>query len=99
VRRGAIGRSYGIYVARLAGVPEEVVENAKVILGSIGRKAKSVPAIQREVPVQGNLFPVTNSGPVQDGHADALKEIREADLERMTPIEALNLLHKIREKI
>jgi DNA mismatch repair protein MutS len=95
VRRGAIGRSYGIYVAKLAGIPEEVVENARVILGSLGRKAKAVPVIHPEGPVQGNLF-LEASG--QD-HNDVLEKLREADLERITPIEALNLLHEIRKKI
>ncbi len=95
VRRGAIGRSYGIYVAKLAGVPEEVVENAKVILGTIGKKAKTVPAAYHDQPVQGSLFHETNPGAA----ADLLGQIRDADLERMTPIEALNLLHKIRENI
>ncbi len=95
VRRGAIGRSYGIYVARLAGVPEEVVENAKDILGTIGKKARTVPAARHDMPVQGSLFHEANP----DASTDVLKEIREADLERMTPIEALNLLHKMKAKI
>lgn len=95
VRRGAIGRSYGIYVARLAGVPEEVVENAKEILGTIGKKAKSVPASRRDMPVQGSLFHEVKP----DVSADLLKDIREADLARMTPIEALNFLHKIKANI
>ncbi|MGI6397590.1 MAG: MutS-related protein [Desulfomonilia bacterium] len=43
VKRGAIGRSYGIYVARLAGVPDEVVDNARIILGALGRRARAVP--------------------------------------------------------
>jgi DNA mismatch repair protein MutS len=95
VRRGAIGRSYGIYVARLAGIPEEVVENAKAILASIGRKARTVPVIHREAPVQGSLF----ADPAGGDHADVLMLIKEADLERITPLEALNLLHEIRKKI
>ena len=95
VRRGAIGRSYGIYVARLAGVPGEVVDNARAILSTIGRKGRSVPVLSRGAPVQGSLFHDDPGGEA----ADALEMIRNVDLERITPLEALNLLHELRKKI
>ena len=95
VRRGAIGRSYGIYVARLAGVPGEVVDNARAILSTIGRKGRSVPVLNRGAPVQESLFHDDPGG----GAADALEMIRSVDLERITPLEALNLLHELRKKI
>ena len=95
VRRGAIGRSYGIYVARLAGVPGEVVDNARAILSTIGRKGRSVPVLNRGAPVQESLFHDDPGG----GAADALEMIRKVDLERITPLEALNLLHELRKKI
>jgi DNA mismatch repair protein MutS len=96
VRRGAIGRSYGIYVARLAGIPEEVVDNARVILGNIGKKGRAVPVIHSsQDPVQGNLF---QDAPAAD-HALIVEKIRGIDLERITPLEALNLLHELRKNI
>jgi len=91
VKRGAIGRSYGIYVARLAGIPDEVVENARAILAGIGRKAKQVPASCRQSPVQSNLF--------EDEDSAIVKEIVQADIENLRPIDALNLLHALKEKI
>jgi DNA mismatch repair protein MutS len=91
VKRGSIGRSYGIYVARLAGIPDEVVDNARVILANIGKKAKQVPAIHQETPVQGSLF--------EDKDSDILKEIVGTDLESLRPIDALNLLYALKEKI
>jgi DNA mismatch repair protein MutS len=95
VRRGAIGRSYGIYVAKLAGIPEEVVDNARAVLGTIGKKGKAVPVIRREAPMQDSMF---SEAPKAE-HAEIIDEIRKIDLERITPLEALNLLHKIRNKI
>jgi DNA mismatch repair protein MutS len=91
LKRGAIGRSYGIYVARLAGVPDEVVEKAKAILASISAKAKSFPAVHRSTPVQASLF--------EDRNFAIIDEILKIDLNRLTPIDALNLFHKLREKI
>ncbi len=91
VKRGAIGRSYGIYVARLAGIPDEVVENARVILANIGKKAKQVPTIYHEALVQGSLF--------ENNHSHILTEILETDLENLRPIDALNLLYALKKKI
>jgi DNA mismatch repair protein MutS len=99
VRRGAIGRSYGIYVARLAGVPEEVVENARIILGAIGRKAKTVPAARQDAPVQESLFHTERPEPADEDHRELVRLIAGIDLERTTPLEALNLLHNLKEKI
>ena len=99
VRRGAIGRSYGIYVARLAGVPEEVVENARIILGAIGRKAKTVPAARQDAPVQESLFHTEGPEPADEDHRELVRLIAGIDLERTTPLEALNLLHNLKEKI
>ncbi|MBN2297603.1 MAG: hypothetical protein JXM72_03365, partial [Deltaproteobacteria bacterium] len=79
------------YVARLAGIPDEVVENARVILANIGKKAKQVPAVHRESPVQGSLFEDTNS--------DILGEIVQTDIESLRPIDALNFLNALKEKI
>jgi DNA mismatch repair protein MutS len=91
LKRGATGRSYGIYVARLAGVPDEVVEKAKTILASISGKAKSLPAVHRSTPVQASLF--------EDKNSEIIDEILKTDPNRLTPIDALSLLHKLREKI
>ncbi len=91
VKRGAIGRSYGIYVARLAGIPDDVVDNARLILANIGKKAKQVPTIYHEAPVQGSLF--------EDNHSEIMKEILDTDLEKLSPIDALNLLYTLKKKI
>jgi DNA mismatch repair protein MutS len=99
VRRGAVGRSYGIYVARLAGIPEEVVENARAVLNAIGRKAKAVPASRQDAPVQESLFSSGRMAADDGEHREIIERIREIDLERITPLDALNLLHIFKEKL
>ncbi len=91
VKRGAVGRSFGIYVARLAGVPDEVIDKAKIILASISSRAKTMPAAQAQTPLQTHLFDTRDTG-IAD-------EILKIDPDTLTPLEALNVLHRLRQKI
>jgi DNA mismatch repair protein MutS len=91
--RGAASRSYGIHVARLAGLPEAVIARSKDILATLEnnqaeREKPSAWAGAGEAaePRQMPLF----SSPEHKLH----EELKRLDLTRMTPIEALNLLHK-----
>lgn len=91
LKRGAVGRSFGIYVARLAGIPEEVVEKARIILAAVSSKAKAMPVVQTHVPTQQGLFEARGTG--------IIDEILKTDPDTLTPLDALNFLHRIREKI
>jgi len=93
VRRGAIGKSYGIHVAKLAGIPEEVIHSARQVLASVDRKAKGVGS-RAEAPVQGSLF-----GDDTSPEHPVIKLISGLDLTRLTPLEALNLLASMKEQI
>jgi len=79
---GGISRSYGIQVARLAGLPQEVIGRAKKILAELERGEMR----RREEEFQLSLF-VPQEPPV-------LKELRKIDLDRLTPLEALELLYR-----
>ena len=96
--RGA-DKSYGIHVGRLAGLPEPVIARAREILANLEASAitsNGEPRLARRAegtgqpsgPPQLNLF-----GEKEDRIA---RELDSLDLERLTPIEALNLLHKWR---
>jgi len=94
---GAASHSYGIHVARLAGLPARVIERAKEILaqleGSDGSRADRFNGRGRnavEAPLQMGLFSA-----VADRFRDRLAEL---DVARLTPIDALNLLHKLSEE-
>ncbi|HWX92592.1 MAG TPA: DNA mismatch repair protein MutS [Terriglobales bacterium] len=97
VEPGAADRSYGIEVAKLAGLPNEVIERAREVLAEhenaerrlTGHLAsdESRPA----PPAQLTIFtPI--SQPV-------LEKLREVDLNRLTPLEALNLLAELKKQI
>jgi len=108
VEAGASDRSYGIHVARLAGVPQGVVARAQEILQNLERDEyggdglprrarKSRTAKGGTVPGGRPLFPPAGASPIDQEPADpataaVLAEIRRQTPERLTPIEALNLI-------
>jgi DNA mismatch repair protein MutS len=100
---GPSDQSYGIHVAKLAGIPGAVVSRAREILFNLekgeldeaGRPRIAVSAPSISNPDQGLLFP-------SDRELAAYREIRETlagcDPSRLTPLEALNLLDRLVEK-
>ncbi|MBM4299444.1 MAG: DNA mismatch repair protein MutS, partial [Deltaproteobacteria bacterium] len=94
---GAASHSYGIHVARLAGMPAAVIERAKEILaqleGGEGSRADRFTGRGQDAadtPFQMGLFSAA-----ADRFGDRLAELEVA---RLTPIEALNLLHELSEE-
>jgi DNA mismatch repair protein MutS len=94
---GGTNRSYGIQVARLAGIPHPVISRAKKILGDIEQSRTGTAATRKsdkylnESHVQMALF----HNPVNE----IARHIQALDISEMTPIEALNYLHSIKEKL
>jgi DNA mismatch repair protein MutS len=84
VRPGGTDRSYGIQVARLAGLPLPVIARAKALLARFEEQGQATADVSDAV--QLGLF-----APAADPIAD---ELRALDLAHLTPIEALNLLVK-----
>ncbi len=90
--RGGADDSYGVEVAALAGVPDSVVKRARVILAELSQGTPApVEAPVRESEGQISLGSIAEH--------DAAEALREANLETMTPIEALNLLFKLKKKV
>ena len=94
---GAASHSYGIHVGRLAGLPSAVIERAKQILQNLESgeaEGKRADLEKREAdvdePVQMALF-----GSVERKLGEELKKL---DVSRLSPIEALNLLHQWSEE-
>jgi len=104
---GATDRSYGIQVAKLAGLPDAVVKRAHQLLSDLadpGSTTKNLSAARnnpsvasKESPQRGAtaeadlpLFAVAAEHPVVD-------ELRKLDLTRLTPLDAFDLLRKLRD--
>ena len=105
---GGADRSYGIQVAKLAGVPDPVIERAKVICEELERAnmsnlAANLPEIpsqhkaKTKKPDDVDLTQMSLFDTVKDD--DIIEEIREIDLTNMTPFEAMNKLYEIQNKI
>ncbi len=94
VEAGAADRSYGIEVAKLAGLPEEVIRRARQVLKEHEAR-ESHPGGKRgdtsSLPPQLTIF-TPLSEPV-------LQRLRETDLNQLTPIQALNLLAELKAQV
>ena len=95
-RRGGTDESYGVHVARLAGVPKEVLKRANEILRSLERKSilGSKKMEKENKQVQAGQLDLYNYK-----LAEIAQELDKIDLNTLTPIDALNTLMKIKEKM
>ena len=89
---GGADQSYGIEVAKLAGVPGRVIDRARDILAELEAGAHSAPAAQGSDPSeQMSLLDV--------GAAQVAEALRKTAVETLTPIEAMNLLYEWKQKL
>nr|WP_245411055.1 DNA mismatch repair protein MutS [Microvirga flavescens] len=92
---GAADRSYGLQVARLAGLPKAVVERAKIILSELENSDRENPkrTLFEDLP----LFAVPARTEAPKVEADALRDALDAiDPDQMTPREALDALYRLK---
>ncbi len=89
---GGADRSYGIHVAQLAGLPEAVIHRAKAVLAQL-ESATSSPHPIRETQ-QSLQFDATLPAP-----HPMLEEVRQMDLFSMTPLDALNRLAVLQQRL
>jgi len=101
IRRGSISGSYGIHVARLAGVPDEIVERAFDILDAINSSNKDteintgdIKKVKKEKAKESDEFNLFNYSIYE-----LAEEIRNIDINNITPIEALNKINMLKDKL
>ena len=101
IRRGGADGSYGIQVARLAGVPESVNDRAKELLKQLEDAdiSKRTQRAKRSVkPVEGQIdFLSMTDEPKRERMV--LEMLRSADITRLTPIDAMNFLYELKQKL
>ena len=110
--RGGADKSYGIQVAKLAGVPDQVIARAKELVEElssadiatkarqIARESANVSQSQRKVvtkPDEVDLNQMTLYDTVKS--EDIIKEIEELQINDITPMEALNILSRMQGKL
>ncbi len=93
---GGTDESYGVHVAKLAGVPKEVTKRANEILKTLERKSilKDTPHTKSEKQKSEGQFDMFNYK-----LAEIAQELDKVDLNELTPIDALNTLVRIKEKM
>ncbi len=99
VQEGAADKSYGIQVARLAGLPAEVIQRAKEILNTLENnsfdlRGKPILAGKSEESgiLQLDLFK-------EDNRLEIIEKLKHLSLEDLTPLQALNLLAELKTKL
>jgi len=105
---GSADRSYGVHVARLAGLPREVTARAWDILAGLeGTPTGQSPHFGTDLTVRGKPFPApsrraTRRDPTQLGlfqePSPVLQELTALDLNALTPLDALNKLYELQRK-
>ena len=108
--KGGADKSYGIQVAKLAGVPESVINRAKEIVGELSdadittrvrdltvqnQESKKKPKAKRYDDV--DLAQISLFDTVKDD--DVLKELEELEISNMTPMDALNTIYRLQNKL
>jgi len=104
IERGGADQSYGIQVARLAGIPEKVIRRAKEILKNLeeheispqGLTATIRKKLVRDVP-QIDIFEILADKASEND--PIINEIKEIDLNKLSPIEAFQYLQKIQNQL
>ena len=91
VKDGSVDKSYGINVATLAGLPKEVIDRANVILNEYESKdnnSKKDSSMQMMLPLN-----------FEEKKSAVEEELKKIDVLNITPIEAINILNSLKEKI
>jgi DNA mismatch repair protein MutS len=91
VEPGAADRSYGIEVAKLAGLPPEVIARARQVLAEHESAERRLSGELETASVQLTMFTPLSEKIVE--------RLRAADLDRLTPLEALNMLAELKRQI
>ena len=104
IERGSADQSYGIQVARLAGIPKKVIKRAKEILSNLEEHELSPQGLTAKAKKQ--LFRESGQLDIFDAIIDKaekkneiLEEIKKLDIENLTPMQAIQKLFELQEKL
>ena len=92
--RGSTDDSYGIEVAKLAGIPNEVIKRAKEVLASVEKTAKALSTFEKVEEKDDTL--ITMDDFVND---QVIEELRAVDLNTLSPYEAMSFLFSLKKRL
>jgi len=101
IQPGATDRSYGIHVAKIAGLPPQVVQRADALMKQFQLHTDEAPKPDRS-EAQVRISPADKSQMslfTQYVEHPAVEKLREADLNALTPLQAFDLLRQIRDEL
>ena len=99
VEPGSADKSYGIEVARLAGLPSDVISRAREILREHERKEDRLTEELSGHSTPGSATPPPRQASFTAIDESVLEKLRSADLDKLTPLEALNLLAALQKQL
>ena len=99
VKKGAADKSYGIHVAQLAQLPEEILARARVLLENFEAGNEVVAETQKiaEPPLQMSLF--TEEEPIVPAGAEVLKKLEKVNILGTSPMQAMNILYELQQEL
>ncbi|HHI70421.1 MAG TPA: DNA mismatch repair protein MutS, partial [Rhodobacteraceae bacterium] len=98
VRKGAADRSYGVQVARLAGLPDSVVSRARVVLEMLEKGEREGKVGQKALIDDLPLFSATQAAPTPPARESAIEaRLKKILPDELTPLQALSLLYELKE--
>ncbi|HHW70527.1 MAG TPA: DNA mismatch repair protein MutS [Clostridiales bacterium] len=92
IMKGSADKSFGIQVAKLAGLPNPVVERAKIILEQL--ESADVHNVQKKKDIPNHQLTFFDSTPTK-----IEKILKKVDIVNITPLEALNILNELVEEV
>lgn len=103
IKDGAADESYGIHVAKLAELPEALIERASSILQQLESNEKPEPTTEKMESGQISFF-VEEAKPnkkekIADSYEFVIKDLKDLNLFEMTPLEAMNALYKLQKNV
>ena len=99
VMEGVTENSYGIHVAKLAGVPQEVIDRATVILAHIQSVAQDKPVMNIEKEIVSEKINSQNTPGLFSDEEIIISEILSTDVNNITPIEALQIVSRWKKEL
>ena len=97
---GGVSHSFGIHVARMAGMPREIVDTAEATLKALERREKNAMAVEKSGELHDDGSLQLSLFQLDDPTLSSLRaSLEEADLNNMTPMQAFDLLRKMKEEI